>query len=215
MCQSVPCARLSAEAMGDDEAAKKKKGAPLEVLMQFESLREERITQLRAIFDFVTNGSGVISCVSAFHRDILALLRTHPRCIHNCCSHILRSHSTSSAAEFGVVARAFGAQVSDEELEEIISELNVSGGGTIDFLDFCGLMVRQYSDQRDPEFTAAFHAIDADGDGTLSPEELRDAFAALGYEFNEVEIAEMASEADADGDGRLTLADFMFNCKSS
>ena len=49
--------------MGDDEAAKKKKGAPIEVLMQFESLREERITQLRAIFDFVTNGSGVISCV--------------------------------------------------------------------------------------------------------------------------------------------------------
>ncbi len=125
------------------------------------------------------------------------------------------SRPTRSAAEFGVVARAFGAQVSDEELEEIISELNVSGGGTIDFLDFCGLMVRQYSDQRDPEFTAAFHAIDADGDGTLSPEELRDAFAALGYEFNEVEIAEMASEADADGDGRLTLSDFMFNCKSS
>ena len=120
-----------------------------------------------------------------------------------------------SPAEFGVIARAFGAQVTDEELEEIVSELSASGGGTIDFLDFCGLMTRQYNDNRDAEFTAAFNAIDVDGDGTLSPDELQAAFAALNYEFNDVEIREMASEADADGDGKLTLKDFMFNCKSS
>ena len=42
------------------ESGGKKKGAPLDYLLQFESLRADRVAKLREIFDFVTQGSGVI-----------------------------------------------------------------------------------------------------------------------------------------------------------
>lgn len=46
--------------MTDAESGGKKKGAPLDYLLQFESLRADRVAKLREIFDFVTQGSGVI-----------------------------------------------------------------------------------------------------------------------------------------------------------
>ena len=50
-----------------------------------------------------------------------------------------------------------------------------------------------------PAVEAEFHSADANGDGFLSPEEVRARFPVIGREFNRV---------DADGDGRISPAEF-------
>ena len=49
----------------------------------------------------------------------------------------------------------------------------------------------------------AFHRIDVDGSGSLSPDELLDVMVELGEEMNEKELDAMIQEADHDGDGEI------------
>lgn len=58
------------------------------------------------------------------------------------------------------------------------------------------------------EYMEAFHRIDVDGSGSLSPDELRDVMHELGEDMNETELEAMISEADHDGDGEIDYDEF-------
>ena len=48
-----------------------------------------------------------------------------------------------------------------------------------------------------------FRVFDKDGDGYISPAELRHVMANLGEKLTEDEVEEMIREADQDGDGKV------------
>ena len=49
----------------------------------------------------------------------------------------------------------------------------------------------------------AFRIFDRDGNGYISPEELRTVMCNLGEKLTDDEVAAMIKEADMDGDGRV------------
>ncbi len=53
------------------------------------------------------------------------------------------------------------------------------------------------------EMKEAFRVFDKDGDGFITPAELRHVMANLGEKLTDDEVGEMIREADDDGDGRV------------
>ncbi|MBW8487705.1 EF-hand domain-containing protein [Actinomadura parmotrematis] len=61
----------------------------------------------------------------------------------------------------------------------------------------------------DPEqYRATFDLVDVDGDGFISPAELKNLMRALGQEITDTRAVEIVVEADANGDGKISLEEF-------
>ncbi|WP_018656377.1 EF-hand domain-containing protein [Actinomadura flavalba] len=61
----------------------------------------------------------------------------------------------------------------------------------------------------DPEqYRATFELVDADGDGQISPAELKNLMSALGQEISDTRAVEVVVQADADRDGKISLPEF-------
>ncbi|MEV5572187.1 EF-hand domain-containing protein [Spirillospora sp. NPDC052269] len=61
----------------------------------------------------------------------------------------------------------------------------------------------------DPEqYRATFEMVDVDGDGQISPTELKNLMHALGQDISETRAIEVVVQADADRDGRISLPEF-------
>lgn len=59
------------------------------------------------------------------------------------------------------------------------------------------------SNDDDDELREAFKVFDKDGDGLISPAELRGVMSGLGENLTNEEVEEMIKEADIDGDGQV------------
>lgn len=59
------------------------------------------------------------------------------------------------------------------------------------------------------EIRETFRVFDKDGNGVISPAELRHVLGNLGEKLNEDEIEEMIREADVDGDGSINYEEFV------
>ena len=80
------------------------------------------------------------------------------------------------------------------------------GNGLIDFEEFLTMMARKMKDtDTDEEMREAFRVFDKDGDGFISPAELRHVMANLGEKLTDLEVDEMIREADLDGDGKVNF----------
>ena len=58
------------------------------------------------------------------------------------------------------------------------------------------------------EYKATFDMVDIDGDGYISPAELRQLMSALGQEISNARAIEVVVEADRTRDGLLSLEEF-------
>jgi len=59
------------------------------------------------------------------------------------------------------------------------------------------------------EVLRIFKEFDSNGDGFISPDELKTLLARYGYEASDAEVKEMMAEADRDGDGKVSLHEFI------
>lgn len=55
----------------------------------------------------------------------------------------------------------------------------------------------------------AFSLFDKNGDGCISLDELKQAFAELGQHPSDDEIAQMIAESDSDGNGSIDFSEFL------
>ncbi|GAB4820056.1 hypothetical protein N2152v2_007102 [Parachlorella kessleri] len=107
------------------------------------------------------------------------------------------------ALELGTVMRSLGQNPTEAELQDMISEVDADGNGTIDFPEFLGLMARKMKDtDSEEELREAFKVFDKDGNGFISAAELRHVMTNLGEKLTDEEVDEMIREADVDGDGQ-------------
>ncbi|POM22635.1 EF hand [Actinomadura rubteroloni] len=58
------------------------------------------------------------------------------------------------------------------------------------------------------QYRATFELVDADGDGRISPAELKGLMAALGRQITDTRAVEVVVQADRDRDGRISLEEF-------
>merc|ERR1711974_61200 len=90
------------------------------------------------------------------------------------------------------------------------ASVDTDGNGQIDFSEFITMMARRMSEVQgeDDDLRAAFKVFDKDGNGFISPQELRQVMINLGEKLSEEEIDSMIREADSNGDGQVDFEEF-------
>ncbi|KAH8277062.1 hypothetical protein KR026_004581, partial [Drosophila bipectinata] len=116
-----------------------------------------------------------------------------------------------STRELGAVMRSLGQNPTETELQDMIAEIDNDPNGMMDFNEFCTIMAKQMREtDTEEEMREAFKIFDRDGDGFISPAELRFVMINLGEKVTDEEIDEMIREADFDGDGMINYEEFVW-----
>lgn len=117
-----------------------------------------------------------------------------------------------TATELEIVFQTLGQKPSKEELDSMISEVDTSGNGEMEFHEFCKLMCKRMNATEDVEaLTEAFRILDTDGSNEISKVELKtilESFSRAGEHLDESDIEHLIKEADVDGDGHISFDEF-------
>lgn len=92
----------------------------------------------------------------------------------------------------------------------MISDADKDGSGTINFDEFITIMQSKMGerDSRE-EMIKAFRLFDDDETGKITFKNLKRVATELGENISDEELQEMIDEADRDGDGEVSLDDFL------
>ena len=112
--------------------------------------------------------------------------------------------------ELASVLRSLGQNHTEVELQEMISEIDSDGNGSVDFPEFLTMMANKMKENNNnkDEIHEIFKVFDKEGNGFISVAELSHVMTNLGEELTEEEVKEMIKEADVDGDGQVSYEDF-------
>ncbi|KAK8702109.1 hypothetical protein V6N13_020478 [Hibiscus sabdariffa] len=110
--------------------------------------------------------------------------------------------------ELATVIQALDVNPTKEEVQGMMSEVDVQGNGTVDFDDFLKIMARKMKENVIDELQEAFKVFDRDQDGFISANELRQVMMNLGERLTVEEAEQMIREADVDGDGLVSYEEF-------
>ncbi|KAK7344066.1 hypothetical protein VNO77_13308 [Canavalia gladiata] len=112
--------------------------------------------------------------------------------------------------ELATVIRSLDQNPTEEELQDMISEVDADGNGTIEFDEFLSLMAKKVKDtDAEEELKEAFKVFDKDQNGYISASELRHVMINLGEKLTDEEVEQMIKEADLDGDGQVNYDEFV------
>ncbi|CAL5357458.1 unnamed protein product [Camellia sinensis] len=109
--------------------------------------------------------------------------------------------------EVARVIQSLNEHPTKEEVEDMISEVDIAGNGTIDFDHYLNIMARKMK-QRE-ELKEVFKVFDQDQDGYISAIEVRHVMINLGEKLTDEEAEQMIMEADLDGDGVVSYEEFV------
>ena len=117
---------------------------------------------------------------------------------------------TISTKELLGVMRSIGQNPTEDEILNHIVEYDINGDGTIDFDEFCEMMLKQSRDlDQTVEIREAFKIFDRDGNGYIDAKELKDVVTRMGECLTAEEADEFLREADTNEDGKLDYNEFL------
>ncbi|ORX81032.1 Caltractin [Anaeromyces robustus] len=123
---------------------------------------------------------------------------------------------TIECKELKVAMRALGFEPKKEDLKKMISEIDKSGTGVMDFNEFLELMSAKMAEKdTKEEILKAFKLFDDDGTGKISFKNLKRVSKELGENLTDEEIQEMIDDADKDGDGEINEEEFLHIMKKT
>ena len=81
--------------------------------------------------------------------------------------------------------RSLGQNPTEAELQDMISEVDADGDGTIDFPEYLTMMAQKMRDtESEEEMKEAFNLFDKDGNGFISAAELRHVMTNIGKKLS-------------------------------
>merc|ERR1711865_908136 len=98
--------------------------------------------------------------------------------------------------ELKVAMMALGFEPSDDEIDKMVQSIDTDGNSQLEFTEFI-------------EMKKAFLLYDDDGTGKITFKNLERVAQELGEAMSPEELQELITEADADGDGQLSEAEFI------
>jgi len=111
--------------------------------------------------------------------------------------------------ELRAVMQALGESPTDSQLELLIKSVDLDGDGVISEPEFEKILkCRKKILKSEKAVAKAFAKYDVDGDGYITPKELRETMLSVGENFTDKEVQGMIDAADKDNDGRISYAEF-------
>eukprot|EP00812_Abedinium_dasypus_P002377 NODE_128_length_2006_cov_280.320349.p2 GENE.NODE_128_length_2006_cov_280.320349~~NODE_128_length_2006_cov_280.320349.p2 ORF type:complete len:551 (-),score=189.21 NODE_128_length_2006_cov_280.320349:308-1960(-) len=114
---------------------------------------------------------------------------------------------TLAELENGLKESGIDACLSDTAVSDILAGIDTDGSGRIDYTEFIAASLDKDTFLREGYYRSAFQVFDRDGDGVISPEDMKQV---LGDDPGSGEsVEELFRQADADGDGTLSFDEFI------
>eukprot|EP00658_Telonema_sp_P-2_P001395 TRINITY_DN10521_c0_g1_i1.p1 TRINITY_DN10521_c0_g1~~TRINITY_DN10521_c0_g1_i1.p1 ORF type:complete len:151 (+),score=76.98 TRINITY_DN10521_c0_g1_i1:224-676(+) len=114
------------------------------------------------------------------------------------------------ASELKVAMMALGFEPSDDEIDKMVKDIDADGNATVEFSEFIEMMEGKMSEKDQiEEMKKAFKLYDDDDTGKITFKNLERVAAELGETMSAEELQELITEADTDGDGALSEAEFL------
>lgn len=130
--------------------------------------------------------------------------------------------------ELRIALSAMQQNATEDELDLMIRNIDFNNTGQVDFDEFLAVMATSrplkeratvktadtfsifgnLSSAEDEKMVEAFRAMDIDGNGFISPADLRHVFDGLGEHVSEERILEMIRDLDTVGNGQVSFHDF-------
>ncbi|KAL5254560.1 hypothetical protein ACHWQZ_G014120 [Mnemiopsis leidyi] len=109
------------------------------------------------------------------------------------------------------VLDSIGLKPSPEEVEEMVSKVDINNDGIIDICEFIRMMSLQQNPLITPEsqLEDIFHIFDKDGSGFITRDVLRQVMLSLAHPVSEEGLDDLMKRGDRRGEGRLTKSDFV------
>jgi len=112
-----------------------------------------------------------------------------------------------STSEFGTAIRSLGANPTNAELREMITEIDTTS--LIDFPLFVSLMSIQLQKVRgESDVIAAFRVFDKANNGYVLVDDIRHVLSTLGETLSKEEMDRMIDEADDKHTGKIQYMDY-------
>lgn len=123
---------------------------------------------------------------------------------------------TIDSDELASVMQVLGMNPTKEELGIILDSVDTDRNGVIDLDEFIDVMRGHLhhgpsdgAPTAEDELREAFAVFDKDGNGFISPEELKSALLNLGEKLEDQEVMAMIKAADRDGNGQIDYEEFI------
>jgi Ca2+-binding EF-hand superfamily protein len=115
--------------------------------------------------------------------------------------------------ELKAAIEEMGYEITEAQLKSLLVEFDADQSSALDLLEFTALMARMLGYRELPEeqfklLRRVFAYVDTDGDGKLTPAELRAVVERFGLRMASSQLDGYVAEFDADGDGLIDLTEF-------
>merc|ERR1712151_146908 len=115
-----------------------------------------------------------------------------------------------SVSELIACFKKLGFDEKHGAVTEMLQDIDQDGNGEIDFGEFFALMTMKFSkDTPREDIEKVFKQFDADKSGDISIANLKAIARQMGDEIGDAQLADVLKTADLDGDGLVTLEDFV------
>jgi len=109
--------------------------------------------------------------------------------------------------------KLWGKDVTVDEVQSIIRQVDTDKNGTVEFEEFVKLMedyeehYLRHTDE-DVQLFEAFKMFDHNGDNVIDAQEIKLTMQFLGEDISDRDVAAMIKEADMDNDGMINFEEF-------
>ncbi|XP_017004332.1 uncharacterized protein [Drosophila takahashii] len=122
----------------------------------------------------------------------------------------LDSNGTLSATEMRLALISVGHEITEAELYDLIRSVAEREGQELDLSQFMRMLApRMALVDHDDTLGRTFNLIDRDHDGYVSGQDVRAIMLIMGEVVTDEEIKDICRAVDMDGDGRISLRDFI------
>ena len=112
------------------------------------------------------------------------------------------------------IMKNFGYPLSKEEAKKMVSSIDASGDGEVNFEEFVMLMERHIHDISDDPVLQAFRDFDKNYDGKITNYEFRYILTHVGEnKFSDKEVDELFKECNIKDEGELEYENFIMFCR--
>ena len=113
--------------------------------------------------------------------------------------------------ELAALLRSLGLKPSGDEVRKLLTDMDSNGNGTVEFDELAAAIAPLVTESTlldQGHLLEIFRCFDRDGNGFISAPELARAMAKMGNPISFMELRDMIREADTDGDGAISFAEF-------